>query len=64
MRGGGVREAADMQRRPFVLRTAGSPFEWPAEPTEMPPGLPESCLRLGGNSYTSELRFAAFDGRR
>lgn len=32
--------------------------------TEMTPGPTELWLRVGGRSYTSELRFAAFDGRR
>jgi len=32
--------------------------------TEMVPGPEELWLRAGGQSYTSELRFAAFDGRR
>jgi hypothetical protein len=32
--------------------------------TEMTPGPAELWLRVGGQSYTSELRFAAFDGRR
>ena len=32
--------------------------------TEMVPGPEELWLRAGGRSYTSELRFAAFDGRR
>lgn len=32
--------------------------------TEMTPGPNELWLRVGGRSYTSELRFAAFDGRR
>ncbi|HET9896222.1 MAG TPA: hypothetical protein VFQ44_14940 [Streptosporangiaceae bacterium] len=32
--------------------------------TEMTPGPTELWLRAGGRSYTSELRFAAFDGRR
>jgi hypothetical protein len=31
--------------------------------TEMVPGPDELWLRAGGRSYTSELRFAAFDGR-
>lgn len=32
--------------------------------TEMTPGPTELWLRVGGRRYTSELRFAAFDGRR
>jgi hypothetical protein len=32
--------------------------------TEMLPGPEQLWLRVGGHSYTSELRFAAFDGRR
>lgn len=32
--------------------------------TEMNPGPTELWLRVGGRCYTSELRFAAFDGRR
>jgi len=32
--------------------------------TEMVPGPEELWLRDGGQAYTSELRFAAFEGRR